>query len=126
MDSGVELCPSYGAITAMQTFLSAFDAVPDPRASNARHDLGELLVIAFLSVLCGSTSWGLMPEVAGSYALMSVFNLLDTMRLPHWRGMVKVCSLCRRWRRLAEPSVIMLSSAGWLPPDHIRRGIASL
>ena len=56
MDSGVELCPSYGAITAMQTFLSAFDAVPDPRASNARHDLGELLVIAFVSVLCGSTS----------------------------------------------------------------------
>lgn len=40
----------------MQIFLSAFDAVPDPRASNARHDLGELLVIAFVSVLCGSTS----------------------------------------------------------------------
>ena len=40
----------------MQVFLSAFDDVPDPRASNARHDLGELLVIAFVSVLCGSTS----------------------------------------------------------------------
>jgi predicted transposase YbfD/YdcC len=40
----------------MQIFLSAFDDVPDPRASNARHDLGELLVIAFVSVLCGSTS----------------------------------------------------------------------
>jgi len=40
----------------MQIFLSAFDGVPDPRASNARHDLGELLVIAFVSVLCGSTS----------------------------------------------------------------------
>jgi len=40
----------------MQIFLSAFDVVPDPRASNARHDLGELLVIAFVSVLCGSTS----------------------------------------------------------------------
>jgi hypothetical protein len=38
----------------MQIFLSAFDDVPDPRASNARHDLGELLVIAFVSVLCGS------------------------------------------------------------------------
>lgn len=40
----------------MQIFLSAFDEVPDPRASNARHDLGELLVIAFVSVLCGSIS----------------------------------------------------------------------
>ena len=40
----------------MQIFLSAFDTVPDPRASNARHDLGEVLVLAFVSVLCGSTS----------------------------------------------------------------------
>ena len=40
----------------MHVFLSAFDTVPDPRASNARHDLGELLVIAFVSVLCGSAS----------------------------------------------------------------------
>lgn len=40
----------------MQIFLSAFEDVPDPRASNARYDLGELLVIAFVSVLCGSSS----------------------------------------------------------------------
>ena len=40
----------------MQIFLSAFADVPDPRASNARHDLGEVLVIAFVSVLCGSSS----------------------------------------------------------------------
>lgn len=40
----------------MEIFLSAFDDVPDPRAKNARHDLGELLVIAFVSVLCGSCS----------------------------------------------------------------------
>jgi len=37
----------------MQIFLSAFDQVPDPRASKARHDLGELLIIAFVSVLGG-------------------------------------------------------------------------
>ena len=74
----------------------------------------------------GFASWGLFRLGAKSYALMSVFGFLDTMRLPHWRGMVKIYSLYRRWRRLAEPSVIMLSSAGWLPPDHIRRGIASL
>ena len=40
----------------MQIFLCALKDVPDPRASNARHDLGELLVIAFISVLCGATS----------------------------------------------------------------------
>ena len=40
----------------MQVFLSALKDVPDPRASNARHDLGELLVIAFVSVLCGASS----------------------------------------------------------------------
>jgi len=40
----------------MQIFLSAFDAIPDPRAKNVRHDLGELLVIVFVSVLCGSVS----------------------------------------------------------------------
>ena len=40
----------------MQIFLSAFDAIPDPRAKNVRHDLGELLVIDFVSVLCGSVS----------------------------------------------------------------------
>jgi predicted transposase YbfD/YdcC len=40
----------------MQIFLSAFEDVPDQRASNARHDLAELLVIAFVSVLCGASS----------------------------------------------------------------------
>ena len=43
-------------ITVMHLFLSAFEDVPDPRAENTRHDLGELLVIAFVSVLCGATS----------------------------------------------------------------------
>lgn len=46
----------FGALPAMQIFLSAFDDVPDPRAYNARHDLGELLVIAFVSVPCGVSS----------------------------------------------------------------------
>jgi predicted transposase YbfD/YdcC len=40
----------------MHLFLTAFEDVPDPRAENTRHDLGELLVIAFVSVLCGATS----------------------------------------------------------------------
>jgi hypothetical protein len=40
----------------MESFRSAFDEVPDLRAVNALHDLGELLVIRFLAVLCESMS----------------------------------------------------------------------
>ena len=57
---------------AMDIFLSAFDDVPDPRAENARHDLGELLVIAFISVLCGATSCAEMA--AFGRAKERVFN----------------------------------------------------
>ena len=39
----------------MQLFLAAFQSVPDPRATNVRHNLAELLIIAFLAVLCGAT-----------------------------------------------------------------------
>ena len=38
----------------MQIFLTAFQSVPDPRAANTSHDLSELLMIAFLAVLCGA------------------------------------------------------------------------
>src|SRR5450631_3625740 len=38
----------------MQLFLAAFQTVPDPRAANVRHNLAELLIIAFLAVLCGA------------------------------------------------------------------------
>ena len=63
----------------MQIFLSAFDEVPDPRASNTRHDLGELLVIAFVSVLCGSSSCAEMA--AFGRAKESLFR--DFLRLKH-------------------------------------------
>lgn len=63
----------------MQIFLSAFEAIPDPRASNARHDLGELLVIAFVSVLCGSTSCAEMAEFG--QAKEHVFR--DFLKLKH-------------------------------------------
>ena len=38
----------------MQHFLTAFESVPDPRAENTRHDLAEILIIAFPAILCGA------------------------------------------------------------------------
>jgi predicted transposase YbfD/YdcC len=38
----------------MLLFLTAFESVPDPRAENVRHDLFEILLIAFVAVLCGA------------------------------------------------------------------------
>jgi hypothetical protein len=73
-----------------------------------------------------SRTRGLFRVGAESYALMSVFGFLCMAKLPRRSGLVKSCSLCRHWRRLAEPMVIMLSSAGWVPPDQIRCGLASL
>jgi len=46
----------------MQLFLSAFQSVPDPRADNKRHDLVELLAMAFVAVLCGATGCCEMTE----------------------------------------------------------------
>ena len=63
----------------MQIFLSAFDDIPDPRADNARHDLGELLVVAFVAVLCGATSCAEMA--AFGRAKERVFR--DFLRLRH-------------------------------------------
>jgi len=63
----------------MQIFLNAFDDVPDPRADNARHDLGELLVIAFVSVLCGVNSCAEMA--AFGRAKEHVFR--DFLKLKH-------------------------------------------
>jgi hypothetical protein len=40
----------------MQIFLTAFDDIPGPRADNARHEFRELLVIAFVAMLCGATT----------------------------------------------------------------------
>jgi predicted transposase YbfD/YdcC len=66
-------------VTTMHIFLSAFDDVPDPRGENARHDLGELLVIAFVSVLCGATSCAEMS--AFGRAKESIFR--DFLKLRH-------------------------------------------
>ena len=63
----------------METFLSAFDDVPDPRASNTRHDLCELLVVAFVAVLCGATSCAEMAAFGRSTE--HVFK--DFLKLKH-------------------------------------------
>ena len=49
----------------MQLFIAAFANVPDPRAENTRHDLVELLIIAFIAVLCGARSCSEMAEFGG-------------------------------------------------------------
>jgi|SRR5882672_1804778 len=38
----------------MEDFRTCFSDVPDPRASNARHDLVEVLFIALAAILCGA------------------------------------------------------------------------
>lgn len=70
---------SHRVLIAMHIFLSAFDEVPNPRASDVRHDLGEMLVIAFVSVSCGSTSCAEMA--AFGRAKESFFN--DFLKLKH-------------------------------------------
>src|SRR5882757_11193929 len=40
----------------MTRFAECFEELPDPRASNALHDLTEILFIALMATLCGATS----------------------------------------------------------------------
>lgn len=63
----------------MEIFLTAFDDTPDPRADNARHDLCELLVVAFVAVLCGATNCAEMA--AFGRAKEHVFR--DFLKLKH-------------------------------------------
>ena len=46
----------------MQLFLATLAEVDDPRADNARHDLTEILIVAFVAVLCGATGCVEMAE----------------------------------------------------------------
>ncbi len=63
----------------METILTAFDDVPDPRASNTRHELCELLVVGFVAVLCGATSCAEMAAFGRSKE--RVFR--DFLKLKH-------------------------------------------
>lgn len=46
----------------MRRFAKAFRRLPDPRASNARHDLLEVVVIALAATLCGAESCSDMAD----------------------------------------------------------------
>ena len=66
----------------MDIFLTAFDDVPDRRADNARHDLGELLVIAFVAVLCGATTCAGMAMFDRAKAFLQQVGLRRDCPLP--------------------------------------------
>ena len=83
----------------MQLFLTAFQGVPDPRAENVRHDLAELLIIAFLAILCGGHHCSEMSAfgrakskflkrflklkfgISSHYTFSTVFRMLDPKAL---------------------------------------------
>ena len=106
----------------MQIFLSAFDDIPDPRAGNARHDLGELLVVAFVAVLCGATSCAdmaafgrakervfrdflkLRHAIPSHDTFSAVFRMIDPKALDAAFGRV----LAEIMARLAEGDVIAI------------------
>jgi predicted transposase YbfD/YdcC len=50
----------------MERFVECFEAVEDPRAPNAWHDLNEMLFIALLASLCGATACSDMSEFGRS------------------------------------------------------------
>jgi predicted transposase YbfD/YdcC len=63
----------------MERFAEIFAALPDPRAENALHDLRELLFIALLATLCGSTSCTDMAL----FARMKFYLLEPILELKH-------------------------------------------
>jgi hypothetical protein len=100
----------------MQLFLTAFESVPDPRADNVRHDLVEILLIAFLAVLCGAQHCSEMAEfgraklkflkrflklrhgIASHDTFSTVLRMLDPKAsMPRSAGSPQPSS--QRWRR---------------------------
>lgn len=63
----------------MRAFGLFFASLPDPRASNAQHDLSEVLFIAFAAVLCGAESCAEMAEFGTAKEAV----LRQVLRLSH-------------------------------------------
>jgi predicted transposase YbfD/YdcC len=106
----------------MQLLITTLGEVDDPRADNARHDLMELLVIAFVAVLCGATGCVEMSQFGRSQikffkkhlklrhgvpshdTFSTVFRMVDPKALDLAFG--KVCA--RIMSALGEPGVIAI------------------
>ncbi len=63
----------------MTRFDEIFSDLPDPRADSARHELVEVLFIAFLATLCGATSCSDMED----YGLAKEALLRQVLALEH-------------------------------------------
>jgi predicted transposase YbfD/YdcC len=64
---------------ATQGLLRFFKTLPDPRASNARHLMSDILTIAILAVLCGSEGWAAVESWGqGNLDFLAMF-----LELPH-------------------------------------------
>jgi predicted transposase YbfD/YdcC len=63
----------------MSAFRALFAELPDPRAANARHDLVDVLFIAFAAVLCGADTCQDMAD----FAVVKLEALRQVLRLRH-------------------------------------------
>lgn len=63
----------------MERFKRAFQDLPDPRAENARHVLGEVLLIALAATLCGAESCADMEDFGSAKEAL----LRQVLSLPH-------------------------------------------
>src|SRR5882724_4686081 len=63
----------------MQSLLSIFREVRDPRDFNARHELPALLFIALAATLCGAKSCVAMADFAAAYVEL----LAEIVELPY-------------------------------------------
>ena len=61
------------------SFQDYFASLTDPRRSNARHELSDLLVIAVCAVICGAEGWEDIEE----YGKAQVAWLEQILTLPH-------------------------------------------
>ena len=88
----------------MQLFLTAFESVPDPRAENSRHDLIEILLIAFLAVLCGARHCSEMAAFGRAKIKFLKRFLKLKHGVPSHDTFSTVCSACSTRRRSMPPS----------------------
>ena len=57
----------------------AFEQMPDPRATNRRHKLIDVLTIALVAVICGADGWAALAQ----YARAKLAWLKTFLDLPH-------------------------------------------